>query len=87
MTANGDHEHVVFNPAGRVFRVLCYSDAPGAVAVGPSSTAFTWFRGYAWTVCVCLACGSHVGWRYTATGAADDRFFGLVAAAVTVPEP
>lgn len=46
--ANGAHGHVVFNPAGRLFRVACFHDAPGIQTVGEASGEFSWFKGYAW---------------------------------------
>lgn len=46
MAINGGFEHVFFNPAGIVFRVLCFKEAPGAIALGAASGQFTWFRGY-----------------------------------------
>lgn len=79
---NGDHEHVVFNRAGLVFRVLCFREAPGAVACGPSSAEFTWFRGYRWRVAMCVACDVQVGWRFEGQ-AAPRLFFGLDARRLT----
>ncbi|WP_239988599.1 cereblon family protein [Paramagnetospirillum kuznetsovii] len=74
---NGDHEHVVFNPAGLLFRILCFRDATGAAADGAASGVFTWFSGYLWRLAACRACGAHLGWRYE--GAAEPRiFFGLI---------
>ncbi len=58
------HEHTVFNPAGLVFHIGCFAEAPGAWAFGPRSTVFTWFPGYAWTVTACAGCGRHLGWLY-----------------------
>ena len=68
------HEHTVFNPAGRVFRVVCFKEAPGAASQGFPSDEFTWFPGYRWTIAVCRGCSIHVGWRYDG----DDVFFGLI---------
>ncbi|OAN43967.1 hypothetical protein A6A04_08780 [Paramagnetospirillum marisnigri] len=82
MSLNGGHEHVFFNPAGLVFRVLCFRDAPGATAVGAASGVFTWFRGYLWRLCACRGCEAHLGWRYE--GSAEPRiFFGLIKDALT----
>lgn len=73
----GDHEHVVFNPAGMVFRLWCFADALGLRPVGVPSVAFTWFRGYAWSVALCGDCGTHLGWRYDGS-AQPSRFYGLI---------
>jgi hypothetical protein len=68
------HEHTVFNPAGRLFTILCFQDAPGTSWIGAPSHDFTWFPGYHWTVALCTNCGIHVGWRFRA----GDIFFGLI---------
>lgn len=72
----GGHEHTVFNPAGQVFRIVCFQEAPGVQAVGPASRHFTWFRGFVWRIGVCRACAAHLGWRYEAEG--KPFFFGLI---------
>ena len=77
MRMGGDHEHVFFNPAGHVFRVVCFRDAPGAVAVGSPTDAFTWFKGFDWRVALCKGCGAHVGWMYEGIGP-PAVFFGLI---------
>ena len=38
---NGDHEHTVFNPAGQLFRVVCFAEAPGVAAIGEATDDFT----------------------------------------------
>jgi hypothetical protein len=82
MSLNGGHEHVFFNPAGLVFRILCFREAPGAASQGPASGVFSWFRGYLWRLAVCRACDAHLGWRYE--GGAEPRiFFGLIKDALT----
>lgn len=76
---NGDHEHVVFNPAGMMFRVACFKDAPGAVAVGNVSDQFSWFRGFTWRIALCKTCDAQMGWMYEGAGA-PAVFFGLIRA-------
>ena len=74
---NGSHEHVFFNPHGVVFRVLCFTEAPGARDEGQPTDDFTWFKGFDWNFALCGGCGEHLGWRY----AGDDGpgvFFGLI---------
>lgn len=86
MAMNGGHEHVVFNPAGMVFRVVCFRDAPGATHQGAASGLFTWFRGYLWRLALCRACDAHLGWRYE--GSDQPRiFFGLIKPALTTSRP
>jgi len=83
---NGDHEHVVFNPAGLVFRILCFKEAPGAVAEGAASGEFTWFNGWDWRIARCCGCALHLGWRYESSKD-PPIFFGLIQSAlVTGPE-
>ncbi len=77
IAVNGAHEHVVFNPAGRLFRIGCFAVADGAAAVGAASDAFTWFKGFMWRIALCAGCGAHLGWRYSSGGALAD-FFGLI---------
>lgn len=86
MSLNGGFEHVFFNPAGIVFRVLCFKEAPGVLCVGSAEATFTWFRGYDWRIGACRSCNAHLGWRYE--GEAEPRiFFGLVRDALTTQAP
>lgn len=73
----GDHEHVVFNPAGMIFRVWCFSLAQGLRLIGAPSGEFSWFKGYDWTIALCGQCGSHLGWHYEG-GSQPRTFFGLI---------
>ena len=81
---NGEHEHVVFNPAGMLFRVVCFKEAPGVAGHGAPSDEFTWFKGYAWQVSTCLGCNGHLGWQFAG---ADDVFFGLIKPKLTSEKP
>jgi len=80
------HDHVVFNPAGRLFRVRCFSLAPGAVAVGPASGTFSWFPGLDWRIAFCRGCAVHLGWTYQNPSGAE-AFWGLDARALTTSPP
>lgn len=71
------HEHVFFNPAGRVFRILCFREATGIVDRGVPTDEFTWFKGYLWNFGLCRGCGAHMGWRFTG-GDDPGLFFGLI---------
>ncbi|MBB4285749.1 cereblon family protein [Roseospira goensis] len=66
IAVGGAHSHHVFNPAGIVFHIGCFRDAPGVRAVGPRTGRFTWFRGYDWVVTACGTCARHLGWMYHA---------------------
>jgi hypothetical protein len=72
---DGKHLHTFFNPAGIVYEIGCFSNAPGCLVYGPHSREFAWFAGYSWQICYCNECVEHLGWYFT-TG--DNAFFGLI---------
>ncbi len=72
---DGQHHHTVFNPAGIVYEIGCFSQAPGCVAPGTASREFTWFAGYRWRVAFCALCLEHLGWYFSG---GDAAFFGLI---------
>ena len=78
---DGAHEHAFANPAGLTFRIACFRDAPGCRGLGDESTFWTWFKGFAWRVALCGACGEHVGWSYASDATA---FFGLITNRIKV---
>jgi hypothetical protein len=71
------HAHHVFNPAGVLFYIGCFADAPGVRAVGPRSDQFSWFPGHSWIVTVCAGCGRHLGWLFL-SGAGGGGFHALI---------
>tara|TARA_B100000513_G_scaffold62261_1_gene24380 strand:+ start:390 stop:737 length:348 start_codon:yes stop_codon:yes gene_type:complete len=73
----GDRERVCANPAGRMFVVVSFAEAPGAADVGPPTEDYSWFKGYAWNFAHCRGCNSHLGWRYTSNGT-PPVFWGLI---------
>lgn len=72
---NGRHEHTYTNPGGYTFRISCFHEAGGCIAIGEATTAHTWFKGYAWQVAICASCERHLGWRFQAPA---DYFHGLI---------
>ncbi len=69
-------EHTFLNPGGHVFRIGCFFEAEGCLAVGVPTAEWTWFEGFEWQVAICNQCNSHLGWFYRSK---DDRnFFGLI---------
>ncbi|MEO5336027.1 MAG: cereblon family protein [Magnetospirillum sp. WYHS-4] len=82
VTVQEDHEHTFFNPAGMVFRIGCFREAPGASPQGEPSTRFTWFRGYRWRIAVCGGCREHLGWLFTGVGE-PPAFFALILGKLT----
>lgn len=76
----GSHEHSCTNPAGHTFRIGCFHEAAGCIAVGEASTEHTWFKGYAWRVALCASCERQLGWRFLAPA---DYFHGLIVDRLT----
>ncbi|MBH25602.1 MAG: hypothetical protein CMH57_14355 [Myxococcales bacterium] len=73
----GAHTHTFANPHGRFFQIGCFSEAPGCLELGGSTSDHTWFTGYAWSISHCRRCGAHLGWRYDALEAAR-TFYGVI---------
>ena len=76
ISRNEKHLHTFFNPAGIVYEIACFRDAPGCLVRGVSSDEFSWFAGYSWQISVCISCLAHLGWHFSG---GDDAFFGLIA--------
>ncbi len=72
---SGRHVHVFTNPAGYVFRIGCFSAAPGCVVTGEPTEEYTWFPSYSWSYALCAGCMEHLGWYYDS---GRDSFFGLI---------
>lgn len=76
ISVDGKHHHVFFNPHGIIFEVGCFSKASGVIPTGTPTLEYTWFDGYAWSIVLCSACLSHLGWSYqSGTGSG---FYGLI---------
>lgn len=75
-SVDGAFEHVFTNPHGYVFRVGCFSVAPGAFPVGEYTEEFSWFTGTQWCFAVCAACLVHIGWKFVRRDGSS--FYGLV---------
>jgi len=73
------HEHTFFNPAGVIFQVGCFKEAPGARAIGIPSDEFTWFKGHHWQAGLCSGCKEHLGWLFTG----DSAFYCLILKKLT----
>ena len=75
----GAHEHTFVNPGGIVHHIGCYALAPGAIEIGDTQTAFSWFPGWSWQIVLCGRCRSHLGWIYRC---AHEQFHGLITVAI-----
>ncbi len=82
---NGTHTHTFANPEGIVFEIGCYGDAWGCGYVGSASAEFTWFSGYVWRIAVCVNCHTHLGWRFSSSGA--NSFHGLITHRIRSLQP
>ncbi|MBU1566977.1 MAG: hypothetical protein KJ630_15310 [Proteobacteria bacterium] len=72
---SGSHAHTFFNPAGIVFQLGCFQEAPGCQAFGETSSEFTWFPGHFWRIALCRQCRTHLGWLFAMEG---NTFYGLI---------
>ncbi|XP_064162418.1 protein cereblon-like isoform X1 [Anguilla rostrata] len=72
------------NPHGYVHETLTVYKASNLNLIGRPSTLHSWFPGYAWTIAQCRTCGSHMGWKFTATrkDMSPQRFWGLTRSAL-----
>ncbi|XP_014022614.2 protein cereblon isoform X3 [Salmo salar] len=72
------------NSHGYVHETLTVYKASNLNLVGRPSTLHSWFPGYAWTIAQCQICGSHMGWKFTATKTdlSPPRFWGLTRSAM-----
>jgi hypothetical protein len=75
---DGRHHHTCVNPAGIVYRIACYREAPGCAAEGAASEYYSWFAGYAWQIFVCGRCRLHLGWGFVGDGERRGDFVGLI---------
>jgi len=71
----GQHAHTFTNPAGIVYRIGCFSSAPGCFNFGEPTMEYTWFPGYTWCYANCLNCFMHLGWFFQS---GDHHFYGLI---------
>ena len=72
----GAFHHSFLNPAGHVFEIGCFSEAPGCALTGVPTSEWTWFPDYQWQVALCCSCISHLGWYYSADK--KPSFWGLI---------
>ncbi len=75
----GKHVHTFVNPMGHEYTIRCFAEAPGCQGAGDESTFWTWFKGFAWRVSICAACGAHVGWSFRRE---SGSFWGLIVGQV-----
>jgi len=75
ISVQGEHYHTFFNPAGIVFEVGCFRQAPGCYVAGKPSSEFTWFAGHVWSFALCRNCRAHLGWFFDG---GTVTFYGLI---------
>jgi len=76
ISIQGAHQHTFANPNGIVFQIGCFRSVRGCGYVGPTTSEWSWFKGYSWRILVCTMCLTHLGWRYTSAG--NEGFSGLI---------
>ena len=84
ITVQGSHHHTFANPHGIVFEIGCFKTARGCGYAGLPSFEFTWFSGYAWRVCYCTLCLTHLGWIFIADS--GDSFHGFILDRLIEPQ-
>ncbi len=80
----GRHRHRRTNPTGIEFEIGCFSEAPGATAVGAATAEHTWFAGFFWRISICRGCGLHLGWRFEG---GNSGFHGLILDRLEAEQP
>uniref|UniRef100_A0A4W3IY30 Protein cereblon n=1 Tax=Callorhinchus milii TaxID=7868 RepID=A0A4W3IY30_CALMI len=77
------------NPHGYVHETLTVYKANNLNLIGRPSTQHSWFPGFAWTIAQCRNCGSHMGWKFTATKKEmlPQKFWGLTRSALQPKMP
>ena len=65
ISINESHTHTFTNPAGYTYTVNCFQLAPGCIALGDSSSEYSWFSGYEWRIAICELCHEQLGWLFT----------------------
>lgn len=66
-TIDSDRIARVFaNPHGYLHEVITVRWARGLAVIGPATTEFSWYPGYAWEIAYCTQCRSHLGWAFNA---------------------
>jgi hypothetical protein len=77
ISIGGSHAHTFFNPAGIVYELGCFQQAPGCLLAGEATAEFTWFAGHLWRFALCRRCRTHLGWFFEM---GEKTFYGLILA-------
>ncbi len=86
ISVHSSHQHIFFNPAGVIYKIGCFREAPGTQIIGVPSNEFTWFHGHVWQVALCQECRTHLGWLFTGEKISN-AFFGLILPKLTPKAP
>ncbi len=73
---HNNHHHTFANPSGKRYTLGCFSDAQNTKSIGRPTEEWSWFSGYAWTICLCANCNTHLGWRFDKPG--EQSFFAFI---------
>ena len=83
ISIQGKHEHNCTNPHGVRFRIGCFREPAGGVAIGEETFEHTWFASYRWRIMLCARCGGHLGWEFCSLS--GDRFCGPILDRLIAP--
>lgn len=84
IAVQGAYRHTFANPHGYVYEIGCFRWADGCSNIGPSSTEFSWFAGFAWRIAVCRKCRLHLGWHFDS--GTQNSFHGLILERLIFPD-
>ena len=81
ISLDGAQTRAFVNPDGFEYVIAGFAHAPGCLDASEPSSYWSWFPGCSWRICVCKACGAHLGWRFGGRAA----FYGLSIDRLTAP--
>ncbi|XP_037040898.1 protein cereblon homolog [Bradysia coprophila] len=78
------------NPAGVRFQIVTVNIAFCAKIYTQWRDSYSWFPGYAWKLCLCPKCSTHIGWMFEPVATATDTqilptekgFYGIIVSNV-----
>jgi len=62
---NNVFSQVFINPQNVYFEIITTNKSVNLVCDSESYSQETFFLGYSWSICNCLYCGTHHGWKFT----------------------
>jgi len=78
LVINNSHIHIFTNPQDFMFKIGCFTSAPGCTYRGIPTIRHTWFEDYSWRYAECSKCRHHLGWHFQKSD--SQHFTGLILA-------